>query len=346
MSMPCVGFFIAANPVTHTPQKNVTPVSLNMGTDSRVSLWTSATSAYPTCAVTVKILDSSLAEIGAGTNVDIFILNSSGGYTGRTSVAYETNGCTINSPTFGSDCLVAVAVHSATPFNVIATQKNLSTATTVTLTQDTTPPDTIAVTITGDVAGYYGQLTLCTPYGTFGAGTIELSGNPAIATLNVTNPSGYPGVWSQVFQTTVGGASKMLMAVGSAAPIAATVTLPTVQPIGATTLPDPNSIDYTGGTLSIAEITGVNYYQFYLHNVTDGVPVGTVISTGRQVDLPAWLQSALAGREVYVGLTPVGVDVTLDVPLVGAITGAHNGPPAVPMHVGVLTGTYSKVITF
>jgi len=73
-----------------------TPLSLDTSKDSQVSLLVSATSAYPTHSVTIKVFDSNLAEIAAGTYVEYNILNRDGGYSGRFGVQYTTGGSTIN----------------------------------------------------------------------------------------------------------------------------------------------------------------------------------------------------------------------------------------------------------
>ncbi len=336
------------------------PVSVDAGKDTAMTVfgWPSSPP-LTTRSVKIKILDSTSTEIPVDTNVMYAILNSAGGSENNTTFysAYVAGGIVVESPTFGTDCLVAATAFLGTRFSVMARQLDLSAlSTTVTLTQDSV--STTTVNLAGDTDGNGGTLSFMTPYGSFLADNFTLAGSPAVRTISVANPYGYGASWMQgqtIANYLGSGLVKTLVSVSSAASVAANVTLPAVNTsLGPNAIPDSDSIGYGGGVLSIAPVSGTDVYAFLLLDETMNTFVGFMLSTGPSVTLPQWLQSQLDGHSVRVAFVPLGTNLILGPStLAAAITVAYMGygygvpPVADGLQFGMLGGSaFFKVLAF
>jgi hypothetical protein len=171
------------------------------------------------------------------------ILNSAGGSEDNTTFisAYTAGGIMVESPAFGTDCLVAATAFLATHFNAVARQMDLSALSTIiALTQDAA--STTAVNLTGDSSGNIGTLSFVTPYGSFWADNFTLTGSPAVCTIDVADPYGYGASWMQgqtIADYLGSGLVKYFISVSNATSVAANVTLPAMNTsLGPNAIPD------------------------------------------------------------------------------------------------------------
>lgn len=322
----------------------ISPALLS-GSDESLSfsLTPLSTASYPTRTITLVIRDSTGNQIPNNTMFGYWIFNSSGGCTGTawSPSYYVTDGFVVTSPTFGSDCLVAVLVFTGSPWNVMTDHVNLSSSVTVPLVQDATPGHTTAVTVTGN--GDTGNVCFDSPYGIFLASNFSV---PPSAALQITNPLGYNVFWTQSKTVTdyLPGVDKSYAVSSTPVALASSVTLPNVDTsIGPTAAPVIASMTYSGGTLSIPPVAGANLYQFTINDSTLGNV--TVMSSDASVALPSWMITQLSGHSDSVSLMAIYVDISMDASILKEIARTRNGIPAMAFHQGMIDGG-STTISF
>ncbi len=325
------------------------PVTADAGSDLQLTLRLVPldVSAYPTHTVTVTILDSTSSEITNGTSVSVTIFNSAGGaYTWNQS--YTTGGLSVQSPTFGSDCLVQVYAGSYGFMSMEECDLSASPAS-VTVAQDTANTATIAVS--GAAAGNTGGVVLTCSYGSMlGAGlTLSSSAN---AQVPVTNPYGYNGYWvqSQKVANWIGTSDKTFVGSSTPSSLAAFVTLPAPSlSLGPTEEPDIGSLGYATGTLSLTPVAGASLYQYTFVDA-GGKTVGGIYTSSASLGFPEWLKSQLSGSTLTVRMGPADSDIAFDLSVVGTQLAGASGFPPLNIHFASLApnggSMYEKPLTF
>ena len=256
---------------------------------------------------------SSATEVPDGTVVNVCQINEKGARDNfiqpqsyDRSTGYEANEAVV-----GSDCIVAIVAippgaSGLSAFNVVKKNINLSTATILDFTQNIEPATTLQISVTGTVGATQGQLVLVTPNGPLVASAFEFDADGK-AEIAVSNPYGYNGYWTQMKFGFVDGHSALSMSTSLPAPLSDAITLPALPSIMPTAYPNPASIQYAAGTLSVDPAAGTNGYRFDLETTT-GELLANIISVGQSMVLPAWLQSQLAGQTIRVTVTPTDAD--------------------------------------
>jgi hypothetical protein len=259
---------------------------------------------YLTRKINITVKDSGGTEIPTSWNVFVGVFNSNGGSSGQYLFGYVNGGTnTLDTPTFGSDCLVVAAVKDNTDalqFVAWARQVDLSAATTpLTLTATTGT----SVNITADAVDNMGMLTFWTPYGWVGVGEGANEWMFTSSTLSATiyNPYGYDGFWAQMKEDISDpNYDKMLFSSSAVSPIGTSVTLPALD---ATVGPNAGyvgfSVSYNAstGVLSFPPISGTWGYAIEIREpVTGGYRRHSIVSTSTSIALPQWLRTELAGK--------------------------------------------------
>ncbi len=317
--------------------------SLDAGVDTNITYFIhlANSSAYPSHTITGKVYEKQTnpsipTEVGDNSGITIFVFNKNGARGSGGSYTYnQSSGYMTETTAFGSDCLIAAYVSPSgkSPFNVILTSVDLtSSTTTLDLTQELT--HTTPVTVNGDATGNMGSLTLISPYRSFSAGGVMFSSSTS-ASMNVTNPYGYSGIWSQVKQVTNSpqpGYNKMSISCSSSTPIGTSVTLPAIDDsLGPTGRADPATLSYVSGTLSVSPVPGATIYRFELNENGSGNNVASIISTTPSVSLPSWFSSQLATMSIRVAIVPMDSNLTIDAATVVAVANGGGTAPGLKM---------------
>ena len=315
-------------------------------------------SAYPVHNITGHVYEKQTStttptEIGDNSGITTYVFNKNGARAGSNGFYYTYNrssGYNTNTTAFGSDCLVAASVSPSgkTPFNVVVNSVDLSLSPqTLNLTQDLA--HTTTVTVNGAV-GNMGSLSLVSPYRVFSVGGVTFTSSPS-AQMNVTNPDGYSGIWSQMKQVTdfpILGYNKMSVSCSSIAPIGTPVTLPAIDDLlGPTGRADPATLSYSSGTLSVSPVAGATAYRFVLTENVSGNNVANILSTTPSVSLPSWFSSQLATLSIRVAIVPMDSNMTLDVAKIVAVAiGGGTAPGLKATTVDSASGNNWKDLTF
>jgi uncharacterized membrane protein len=134
--------------------------------------------------------------------------------------------------------------------------------------------------------------------------------------IDLTNPYGYPGVWTQmkfVSDYPIPGYRKIFLCASNEAPIETNVTLPPIDySLGPTGAADPATLSYSssGGVLSVSPAAGTQFYSFSLRDNSTNDALGGINSSSPSVTLPQWLRSQLAGKRIQVGIQPMDIKMT------------------------------------
>lgn len=274
-------------------------------------VYTAGKDGYSTRKIDLTVKEDGGTEIQTGWKLSGKVLNSNGGL-GWFYCTYTNGGPNIvDTPTFGSDCLVVANVKDDTDalqFVVWAKQVDLSVSTTpLTLTE-------IAGTsmdITADEALNIGMLTLWTPYGPVGMGEWKFTSSKLISGATLYNPYGYEGCWAQMkVDISDPDYEKLLLSTSAIALIGTSVTLPSLD---ATLGPDEGysgysvSYDESTGVLSFTPVSGASYYLIEIREPA-GAPeeyyrLASIYSESESITLPQKLRDELSGVTADVRVT-------------------------------------------
>jgi hypothetical protein len=318
-------------------------VTLNAASNLKQTLRLTSLAAYTTThTVSGKIFKPDGATEASNQQVRIMFFNASGGFSDNT-FNYVSGGYSIQTPTFGADCLVGIIAESDN-FVAMKDKVDLSglSTTSVNLTQ---PPSPTSVTVNG-TSGNACMLTLSSPYG-YVPGIPD--GTPLTAssiTVQVTNPYNYQGYWGQESSSsnspTAGNQTDCISTSGLAA-ITSSVTLPSLPSGGPTSVPSASPLSYSSGTLSLASVAGANGYGFQITGY------GQISSTSAAVSLPSWMKSLLSGKSIPVSVQPQYTSLSFDLSFAGNLTGVW-GHTLLPNFQFVVvhpsTGQYQTTIAF
>ena len=283
-------------------------VDASQDVDLQVYIGPIDNSGYPTRQIDLTVKDSGGAEIPTGWAVSLGVLNKNGGRDDWVAddLTYINGGPnTLDTHTFGSDCLVVAAVEDNTgapQFVAWARQVDLSAATTpLTLTATAGT----AVDITADAIGNMGALTLWTPYGPVDAGEWMFASSTLI-TGTIYNPYGYDGSWAQMrLDTSDTNYDKLLVSTSSISSIGTSVTLPALNDtLGPNAGYAGFSVSYSAstGVLSFPAVSGASSYFVYMEE-TSGPWLGQIFSLSESITLPQWLRTRLVGVTANVNVT-------------------------------------------
>ncbi len=255
------------------------------------------------------------------------------------STTSDGTGYNVLTPTFGTDCLVEVQTLTAGFFVMV--KVNLSGGTTtLNLTQ---PLTTSSATVTG-ATGDFVQLTLSSPYGMVPVtGFVTL--NSSSQAITFSNPYGYSGSWSRyntAANTPTANNTTTFQISSAFGSITSPFTLPALPSSGPTTTPLASPLSYSGGTLSLAAVTGANLYSF---GVTG---YGFIYSGSPSVSLPSWMKTILSGQTLTVTVAPSTTNVSFDLSVVGTFTNQNASlPPNIQFATeGPTVGAYQTSILF
>jgi len=210
--------------------------SCDKGVDTNLTLYNTHLGPNTTHTITGRIYERQTnpavdTEIATGSKFTFCVFNTNGGRGGSGVSQYtydQTSGYSIDTPAFGSDCLITAKVGPG-GFNVVVKADLSASSTQINLSQDLA--HTTTVTVNGDAVGNSGHLSLVSPYGTFTAADVDFKSSPS-ASMSVTNPYGYPGVWTQMKKIQdypSAGYDKRFFRISNIAPIGTSVTLPTID---------------------------------------------------------------------------------------------------------------------
>ncbi len=319
-------------------------------------------SAYDSFEITGNIFYSNgTTEIPMFSSITLYIFNGKGKDT--VYPIYTSNYLTWTS-TYGPNCLIVgyvVPSDDSTPFFFI--KKNVDIQSDITL--DITQPNPSSTSVTLNFAeagnyayGYYsvpgyGQIPI-TCYSTYMANTVLSDDTTPIysdnqnMTINLYNPEGWQAFWIQeqkddLFSMNYPSSEKYYKSCGSVAAIGSSVTLPVVNTtFGPAGEPDPDSLSYSGGTLSQTPVTSCDTFVYDV-KINMGSSIGTIVSKGASITIPTWVYSLLNGHSIDFSYT-LKSGISCDISNIEA----HNSfkPGNNFGEVADFGGEYSKVINF
>ncbi|HUZ18721.1 MAG TPA: hypothetical protein VMV68_10050 [Spirochaetia bacterium] len=298
--------------------------SLDASADSQVTfMYEPVAPPTTTHSVTVNIFEMQTnppnpIEIANGSQALLFVLNRNGGMSSFTTSNYSSSGFVFDTPTFGSDCLISAYVVPGAgliPFNVLSAGVDLSAAATTlpdsVLTQDTEHTTMVSATRSSNSA--VGWLSVVTPYGQVRTLGVSFGGN-LTADAVVSNPYGYSVLWSQADELTNSSPSYKITKIStdSIAPLSTSVILPTLSNLGLVGYPDPGTLGYSAGVLSVTPATSAGFYIFTLIDAASRNTVATIVTQSASITLPSWLTSQLSSTTFTVSVSSAVSDVSWD----------------------------------
>jgi hypothetical protein len=273
-------------------------------------------------------------EIDAGSSVTLYFFNSNTG-TYIINTSYSA-GYSIDTPTFGSDCLVIASVTGAVNMAAMLVGVDLSGNTTLDITETYAVPT--PVSITGEQAGDEVTLRLSTPYGFVPAGTHTLSGSSP-QDMYYLNPGGYTQCVWQVVRTYIEtGYTKKHQVSSNIVTINTPVTLPDIdETLGPNGPIDINSFDYQDGTFSLDPVTDASLYQHIILNPANSLPLGFFMTPQKDITLAEPLAYKLSGNSYAVMANAVDLsNYTSILTQILSTTGFRAGDLPAGIEIGIV----------
>lgn len=313
------------------------PVDASQSTSLTVYVDPIDISGYTTNQFDLTILDQYSTEIPDGSDVFAVVMNSNGGYS-RFWIIYANPGTnTVDSATFGSDCLIAASVDTGTTeFVAMAEQVDLSAASS---NQTLSGTAGTSVSVTPDAPNYYGMLALQTPYG--GQFTVWEDVVPSSPEdVTIYNPYNYEGLWGQMaMDTSPLDSDIMYVSTSQIGSIGDSVTLPAINaalgPTGG--YPAGYSMSYSGGTLSYGAVSGASFYLIWVYDqaTPEAHDLAWIMTDSTSFTLPSWLVTDLSGTTADVILSAVN---TVGASVLTAFSRLTEWPPEIQQAFALRNG--------
>ncbi|MBN1696662.1 MAG: carboxypeptidase regulatory-like domain-containing protein [Spirochaetales bacterium] len=278
-------------------------VETDAGKENTVNIYTNRIdkTEYETINVTGRIYQNPVApeEIPDETSVRFYIFNSTTGSYISGTLDY-LDGYSVDTPTFGDDCLVIVSVGGNVSMAAMRIGVDLHTDTTeCDITE--TPAVPAPVSITGEAAGDFVTLQLATPYGLVPAGTRSLAGT-APEYIFYMNPGGYTQcVWQVARGSIEADYTRRYQSSSEIINIDTTVTLPDIdEALGPDGPIDPDSFSYEDGIFHLDPVANTSMYQLTIINPGNQLTIGALTAPQENITLAEPIAYKLSGSPYYV----------------------------------------------
>jgi len=260
------------------------------------------TAGYDLHIISGRIYTSSGSELSSGTTVKLIVMRN--GLNGSPhTFTYDTDlGYIVQTPVFGSDCLVVVKEGNSPLAGSYAMKKEINLSASET-TLDLTLEISDEINFTGGTSGGYLFPALKTGYGPINGLYTSMSGSTG--TLQLTNPLEYPVAWSFALQSEISDFTITKLSYGQAQVQAASVVAPSSATCPNFTVPTASSsatYDSVTSTLNFAASTEADCYRIRVSGVSFPYDV-EFSSFSNSFVLPAWLASILASKTGTITIT-------------------------------------------
>ncbi|NOY08994.1 MAG: hypothetical protein GXP33_09145 [Spirochaetes bacterium] len=315
------------------------------------------TGSYETHNLSGNIYLSGGTEISDGSFVDLYIYNSNKGIS-YLSATYssESGGYSVDSATFGPDCLIAVFVYDPSHsllFSYYVKGIDFSTDITENFTQPLTGYTDVSVTNGQDNDTY--SCYLDTP--TYGyvrtSDSITYSGSSNV--VSIYNPDSYNFFWQnqRLDSAWTGGEEtgqlQYFYSTGSES-FASSVALPSLP--ASYTIADTafdNTLGYsqTSNILSIqAPLSGAAGYYLVLNDSSSGNQDGVFFISGTSITIPDGLASYLEEKSYNITIYPMNADINLNKACIFPTSGAAPYYENMQIEIALYSNSTNSGFTF